>query len=83
MNREQYDALHAMGLRPVNHRLDGFAAACYETNTVDELIDFNTAAPDPVDMETWGITPDEWRQAARAALETGMFWFDVTVRGGE
>lgn len=80
ITREQFDALAAKGLRPVNHRwgdapAEQFAAACYDTNSVAELINFDTAtlADAKDDMEQWGITLDEWRQALREALETAMY----------
>lgn len=80
ITREQFDALAAKGLRPFNHRwgdepAEQFAAACYETNSVAELINFDTAtlADAKDDMEQWGITLDEWRQALREALELAMY----------
>ena len=80
ITREQFDALIAKGLKPFNHRwgdepAEQFAAACYETNSVAELIDFDTAALADAqdDMAQWGITFDEWRQALREALELAMF----------
>lgn len=78
--REQFDALTAKGLRPFNHRwgdepAERFAEACYDTNSVAELINFDTAtlADARADMEQWGITLDEWRQAQREALELAMY----------
>lgn len=80
INRAQFDALTAKGLRPFNHRwgdepAEQFAAACYETNSINELLHFDTAtlADAQADMEQWGITFDEWRQAQREALELAMF----------
>ena len=80
VTREQFDALVAKGLKPFNHRwsdepAEQFAAACYETNSVAELINFDTAtlADAQADMEQWGITLDEWRQAQREALELAMY----------
>lgn len=79
-SREQFDALIAKGLRPFDHRwgdepAEQFASACYETNSVAELLNFDTAAlaDAQADMEQWGITFDEWRQAQREALELAMF----------
>ncbi len=45
-----------------------FAAACYEQNTIAELEEALTADPDPVDMETWGLTEDEYYAQIKLAL---------------
>ena len=45
-----------------------FAEACYNQNSIRELEEALTAAPDPVDMETWGLTADEWRDQIELAL---------------
>ena len=80
VTREQFDALVAKGLKPFSHRwgdepAEQFAAACYGTNSVAELINFDTAtlADAQADMEQWGITLDEWQQAQREALEMAMY----------
>jgi len=83
ITREQFDALAAKGLSPFDHGrwwdednpAEQFAAACYETNSAAELLNFDTAtlADAQADMEQWGITLDEWRQAQREALELAMF----------
>ncbi|MGM0783916.1 MAG: hypothetical protein ACQEUM_07375 [Pseudomonadota bacterium] len=43
-----------------------FAEACYDTNSIPELRD--ASEPDETDMEQWGITADQWREAVAAAL---------------
>ena len=40
---------------------DSFAAACYDANSIDELLCELRAKPSAVDMELWAITPEEWR----------------------
>lgn len=49
--------------------LTGFAEACYDTNSISELLAAK-AAPnaDETDCETWAITPVEWYAAISAAL---------------
>lgn len=43
-----------------------FAEACYDTNSLPELRD--ATEPDETDMEQWGISADQWREAVAAAL---------------
>jgi hypothetical protein len=49
-----------------------FAAACYNMNSVEELMTILDAyAPgeaDETDCATWSITPTEWREQIEAAL---------------
>jgi len=83
LTKQQFDYLVSRGLRPFDHGrwwdednpAEQFAAACYATNSVAELINFDTAplAAAQADMEQWGITLDEWRQAQREALELAMY----------
>lgn len=43
-----------------------FAAACYDTNSIEELQQHGPA--DLTDMAAWGITAEQWREAIDAAL---------------
>lgn len=45
---------------------NNFAVACYNDCSVDQLV--NAIEPDQGDMNTWDISPDEWRAAVDAAL---------------
>jgi hypothetical protein len=53
--------------------LTGFAEACYNMNSENELAesiifwDQNEIA-DTCDMKEWGISPHEWREAIESAL---------------
>jgi len=48
---------------------NSFAAACYEQNSVCELIDALTGpSADPLDCKEWRITPTQWRAAIEMAL---------------
>jgi len=49
-------------------RDNNFAAACYSGNSPDELRAARSEQPDAVDCRTWGISPEEWRNAIEAAL---------------
>jgi hypothetical protein len=75
INADQFSALNARGLSPIRHDLSGFAEACYNDNTADDLMSFDSADADRTDMEAWGITEQEWRDAQRQALEAAMAEF--------
>lgn len=45
-----------------------FAHACVDQNTIGELVEALTSGPDPVDMEAWGISADEWRSQIELAI---------------
>lgn len=72
LSAAQFELAAAAGLKPYSHRLDGFAAACYDRNTADELISALSSEPDVGDMGVWGLTPEAWREGVVAALETAM-----------
>ena len=48
----------------------GFASACYDSNTVLQLLDAPDAEvePDATDMEINGLTGEQWREACAVAL---------------
>lgn len=76
MTQQQFSTLLESGLSPRDRALAGFAEACYDNNSVDELRGFASATPDADDMAAWGIDADEWRQAQREALEAAMAEFE-------
>lgn len=76
LTQKQFATLQANGLCPENHTLSGFAEACFNMNSADELMDFATADADATDMREWDINVDEWRAAQREALEFAMFNYD-------
>lgn len=48
---------------------ENFAAACFDGNTIEELIEALTSMEaDKSDCEAWNITPTEWRQGLGMAL---------------
>lgn len=48
---------------------NNFASACYDGNTIEELIEALTSMKaDESDCKTWDITPTEWRQGLGMAL---------------
>jgi len=48
---------------------NNFAVACYEDNSVNELRQALAGDPDEYDCREWSISPEEWRDAIRAAIE--------------
>lgn len=45
-----------------------FAEACYNQNSIADLEAALHAPADPVDMETWGLTEDEYYAQIKLAL---------------
>lgn len=57
------------------NKLDGFAEACFNDNSLDELIDgIKMRAADKTDCKNWGITPTQWRSSIKDALECRLFF---------
>jgi hypothetical protein len=48
---------------------DTFAAACYNDNSVEELVTALAGPADEADMKAWGLTAEEWREGIELALE--------------
>ena len=70
----RYLAKHC-GMEPKCNRLQGFAEACFNDCSVDELITSLTLkAADKTDCDAWGITPSQWRNAIHQALENRIFY---------
>ncbi len=74
---EQYDDAVLRGFTAKHHNLTGFAEACYNDNTYNELKNVKTDEPDEHGMREWEITPSEWRAAQIEAIEYAMYLFDV------
>lgn len=47
---------------------NSLAAACYDQNSIADLEAALHAPVDPVDMETWGLTEDEYYAQIKLAL---------------
>ncbi len=74
LTEEQYEILITEGFKPVSDLETGsFAAACYDSNHIGDLFDFNLRklhAPDRWDREAWSvsISSDDFRAAINAAV---------------
>jgi hypothetical protein len=49
-------------------RPNTFAAACYDQNSISELVAALAGEPDQTDMKTWRLTALEWRAQIEMAL---------------
>ncbi len=47
---------------------NSFAHACAETCSLGELVSALKTGADTIDMETWGITSNEWLDGVEAAI---------------
>lgn len=45
-----------------------FAAACFDQNTIADLVEAMAGPADATDMATWGLTEAEWREQIEIAL---------------
>ena len=61
-------------LNPQRHKLEGFAEACVNGNSIMELITaIESRSSDKIDCRNWQITPTQWRAAIREALEFRIY----------
>lgn len=50
-------------------RPNSFAAACYECNSIKELIDLLAQQVNQTDCDIWGLSHTVWRESIKFALE--------------
>ncbi|MCP4342926.1 MAG: hypothetical protein GY799_29595 [Desulfobulbaceae bacterium] len=48
--------------------LNTFSAACYDTNSIEELEQALVGGPDSADMKEWNLSEAEWRESVIAAV---------------
>ena len=73
----EYVRILNAGIVAENLRSDGFAAACYNDNSVDELLAaLRQRAADKTDCKNWGITPTQWRSSIQEALAGMAFDYE-------
>ena len=60
--------LQLYGIKALDITLSGFAEACYNENSVDELVNALSRGFDKRDGEVWDINQDEWMEAILNAL---------------
>ena len=63
-----------MKIKTQDHNLTGFAEACFDCNSIDELINaLIYGVADVTDCISWGITEEEWIEGVQDALECLLF----------
>ena len=73
-----------LNLKPRGHRLDGFAEACFNDNSIDDLVEaLRMRSADKTDCKNWEITPSQWRKSIKEALESRLFYAIEDVSGGQ
>lgn len=84
LTQEQYETLKAMGLTSCENMtqtpLSGFVESCFREIPFERLIYFETDTPDRAELDTWGITEDDWRLGRELALQQAMFEFEQAKR---
>jgi len=53
--------------------LTGFAEACHDTNSTDELISALADGEDENDCKAWGISGEEWIDSIKSALSQQLY----------
>lgn len=48
--------------------LQGFSEACYDQNSIEELVTALNSDADEGDCKTWNLDDDEWKEAVKQAL---------------
>jgi hypothetical protein len=77
LNAQQYAAAQSLGIKSHlyhgdHDKLSRFGEACFNSNSFDDLKDFQTATPCDTDMANWNIDADAWRQGQEEAIEQAM-----------
>ena len=84
LTQEQYETLKAMGLtgceNMAQNSLSGFVESCCREIPLERLMYFETEFPDRAELDTWGITEDDWRLGRKLALQQAMFEFEQAKR---
>ena len=68
--------LQLYGIKPLDITLSGFAEACYNENSVDELIEGWSTGFDKRDGEVWGINESQWYDSIINALSVKLFYLE-------
>ena len=76
LSKSQYNALLSIGVQAQYHNLTGFAEACYDDNNYDDLVTALNSEANAIDCKNWGITPREWTESVKQALEMYMYWYE-------
>jgi hypothetical protein len=64
------------GIKPLDIVLDGFAEACFNENSVDELCEALKSGFDTTDCRNWKINETEWYESIINALSLKLFYLE-------
>jgi len=74
---------NSLKLTPQQHNLEGFSEACFNDNSIEELINaLRARSTDKTDCKNWAITPTQWENAIREAIEFRI-WLAIEEVGQE
>tara|TARA_R100000781_G_C4079002_1_gene127073 strand:+ start:1784 stop:2020 length:237 start_codon:yes stop_codon:yes gene_type:complete len=68
--------IQAAGIKPLDIMLDGFAEACFNENSVDELCEALESGFDTTDSRNWKINETEWYESIINALSVKLFYLE-------
>ena len=75
-NMDDFKKLQLANIKPLDITLEGFDAACYDENSIDELLEALGKGVDETDCKNWGMTEAEWWKGIHNALGVKMFWLE-------
>lgn len=76
LNQAQYNTLVAKGLKAQDHSLSGFAEACYDDGSFEDLVTALDSEADTTDCKAWDIDAQDWKESIKQALEVAMYWYE-------
>ena len=76
LNKSQYNAILSKGVQAQDHSLTGFAEACYDDNTYEDLVTALDSEANVIDCKAWDITAQEYKESIKQALEVAMHWYE-------
>ena len=68
--------IQAAGIKPLEELSDGFAEACFNENSVDELCEALESGFDTTDCRNWKISETEWYDSIINALSVKLFYLE-------
>ena len=68
--------LQLANIKPLDITLEGFGAACYDENSVDELLEALEIGFDTTDAKNWKINEAQWWEGILNALGAKRFYLE-------
>lgn len=76
LNKAQYLTLANKGLKSSDESISGFAEACYDDNSFEDLVTGLDAKADATDCKAWSISAEEWKDGIKQALQLAMYHYE-------